>query len=192
MKNQLEFKGGISRLWWIPLVTGLIAIGLGIWCFLSPESSMTVFAYVFSGLLVFTGLLNCTYGVFNTRFHNNWGWSLAIGIMEIICGIWLFCLPAEMLLSAFIFIMGIWIMVVIINSICEVCMLSAYQPGSILLMLILLLAGLAFTFAFLANPIQGGVAVWLWIGLSLLTFGIYRIILAFQLRKLPTIARGLF
>lgn len=28
-----------------------------------------------------------------SRFNSHWGWSLVIGILDIICGVWLLCLP---------------------------------------------------------------------------------------------------
>lgn len=50
-------------------------------------------------------------------------------------------------------------------------------------MVLVLIATIVLAGIFLFNPVLGGITVWLWIGLSLLTYGIYRIILAFKLRS---------
>ena len=28
-----------ARYWWLPVITGLLSIGLGIWCLVSPDTS---------------------------------------------------------------------------------------------------------------------------------------------------------
>ena len=183
MKNFV-FEGGITRYWWIPLITGLVSIGLGIWCLCSPESSLPVFAYVFAGLVCLAGVLNITFALINSRLYPGWGWSLALGIFEIICGVWLFCLPEVVLVPTFIFTIGIYLIVVCINAICESFMIASFANDWLVWIICLLLATLCFAIIFMTGPIAGGIAVWLWIGISLITFGCYRIILSSKLRRI--------
>lgn len=183
MSNVEKFSKGIHLIWWAPLITGIIAIGLGIWCFCSPESSLTVFAYVFSAGLVFAGCLNIGYSIANTRLNSNWGWSLVLGILELICGVWLFSLPAAMLAVSFAYAAGIWMLVVAINSIGEASYFSRYSSGWTVWMILLLVASIACAVYFIFNPLYGGIVGWMWIGLSLLFFGVWRIALAFKLRS---------
>lgn len=182
MPSSLDFKTGLTRYWWVPLVTGIICIAFGVWCFVSPVAAISVMAYTFAALMVFDGMLDVSYAFANTRTSPNWGWSLALGIIEIVVGCWLFALPAAVIDVAFIFAIGIWIIVVAINSLCEACFMSRYFKGGVVWMILALIATIVLASIFLFNPILGGIAVWLWIGLSLLTFGIYRIILACKLR----------
>ena len=184
MKNSVTFRSGLTKYWWIPLLTGLISIGFGIWCFCAPAESLTVMAYVFAGLMCAAALLNFFFAFASSRFDSGWGWSLALGLLEMFCGVWMFSLPTAVLVSTFIFVIGIWIIVAAINSICEACMLSSVSPWWIFWMILLLIATIGFAFIFMSDPIIGGVAVWLWIGISLLTFGLYRIIWATQIKKL--------
>ena len=30
------FNGGLTRFWWIPLVTGVLSLAIGIWCLCGP------------------------------------------------------------------------------------------------------------------------------------------------------------
>lgn len=182
--NEIEkIENAYHKIWWVPMITGIIAIGLGIWCFCSPESSLAVFAYVFSAGLIVAGCLNLGYAFANTRLHTNWGWSLVLGILEIVCGIWLFSMPAETLAVSFAYAAGIWMLVVAINSIGEASYFARYNAGWSIWMIILLVATIGCAVYFLFNPIFGGIVGWMWIGFSLVFFGIWRISLAAKIRR---------
>ena len=45
---------------------------------------------------------------------------------------------------------------------------------------------IVFAVLFLSNPVVGGVAVWLYIGISLITFGVFRIVFAVKAKQLNT------
>lgn len=190
MKDKIPYRSGLTRFWWVPLLTGIVSIAFGIWCFCAPAESMIVLAYVFAGLMCAAALLNFIYAFANSGYDSGWGWSLALGILELFCGVWMFALPQPVLVDTFIFIVGIWIIVAAINSICEACVLSAVSPAWIIWMVLLLLATIVFSVIFLSNPIVGGVAVWLWIGISLITFGIVRVCFAFKARQLNKLSGG--
>lgn len=177
-------KGGLTRLWWIPLITGIVGICFGIWCFISPESSLSVLAYIFTGCVCIAGLLNIIYAAVNARVNNGWGWSLALGILEILAGVWLFTLPENVLVSTFVYAVGIYLIVVAINAICEACIFSSYSPLWMILMFIMLIATIGFAVMFLSTPIVGGVVVWMWIGFSFIFYGLYRIIFAVKIKQL--------
>lgn len=191
MKNTVEFKGGITRLWWIPLITGLVCVGLGIWTLCCPVESLPVLAYTFAICMVVAGIMNLSYSIFTSGVASNWGWSMALGILELIAGIWMFSMPAVAVTEMFVFVMGIWIMVVAINSLCEATFMSSYSPAGIIWMILILIATLAFSVIFLSSPVAGGVAVWLWLGLSFITFGVYRIVLSIKIKSINRATGGL-
>lgn len=174
----------IHRIWWVPMITGLIAIGFGVWCFLSPVTSLPVFAYIFCAGMLLAGCLNISYSFMNTRVNTNWGWSLALGLLEIVCGVWLLCLPESLLTVAFVYAMGIWMIVAAINSIGEAAYFSRYSLGWTIWMVLLLIATVFFCLFFIASPLFGEIAGWVWIGVSLELFGIWRIALALKLKSL--------
>lgn len=178
------FNGGITRFWWVPLITGLISIGLGVWCLIGPAESLPVLAYVFAGCICLAGVLNITFGIVNTAPYSNWGWSLALGLLELILGIWLFCLPVEVLVPTFMFTIGIYVIVITINALCEACVLSSYANDWIGWIVAFLLCALVFAVIFLAGPIANAIAIWLYIGIALICFGVYRIVLAAKIQKI--------
>ena len=184
MKSGINLQTGLKRLTWLPIVTGLLAIGLGVWCLCDPTVSLKIFAYVFAGVLCASGLLNVIMGVANKSIGWNWGWALAVGIIEIFCGVWMYCLPSMMMTAVFMFIIGIWILVAAINALCESFMMSGESPFWTFFSVLLLLATIVFAIIFMSNPLSGGIAVWLWIGLSLIFFGCYRLIYGCTLRKI--------
>lgn len=183
MEAITNFENRVHRLWWVPLITGLIGIGLGIWCFLSPTTSLPVFAYAFAGILCFAGLLYLLYAFNNMRLRTNWGWSLAMGLIDLVCGIWLFTLPAAVLVTVFVYAIAIWILIVAINSICEATVMSGGNAFWTVWMVIMLIATIFFAIYFLSSPLLGGVAGWLWLGFSFIFYGAYRIALAFKIKN---------
>lgn len=190
--SRISIKGaGITRWWWIPLITGVLCTGFGIWSLCSPQTSLPVFAYIFAGCLCAAGLLNIAYACFTSTFGANWGWSLALGILDIVAGVWMFAMPAGELELTFLIVIGIWLLAAAINSVAESCMLSAVSPAWIAMMIVLLIVTLIFAVIFLSNPIVGGVAAWLWLGLSLTLFGVYRIILSFKIKAINKVTGGL-
>lgn len=179
--------GSITRYWWVPLITGILSIAIGIWCFCNPVESLTVLAYFFAACLCASGLLNLFYSLSNLR---GYGWisMMAIGLLEIICGGWMFFLPAAVLTTVFVYAVGIYLIFVCICSISEACSLMSYSSTWVAWLVGFLLATLVFAVIFLAGPIVGGIAAWLYIGLSFIFFGIYRIILSAQIRKINKMA----
>ena len=61
--ENFTFKGGITRYWWMPLITGLLSIAIGIWCLCSPDSSLPVLAYVFAGVVIAAGIVNLAFAL---------------------------------------------------------------------------------------------------------------------------------
>lgn len=186
MERNFIFKGGITKYWWIPLITGLLSIVIGIWCLSSPSTSLPVLAYVFASVMCGAGLFNLIFAFANSKLFPGWGWSLGLGILELICGIWMFSLPLTVLTSVFIYIIGFYIIFAAVNAICDSCTFYGYSTDWFGWILAVLLITLLFAIIFMAGPIVGGVAVWIYIGISFITFGIYRLILSAKIRKINT------
>ena len=36
-------RKGITSLWWLPMIAGLVAIGLGVWSFINPAETLQLF-----------------------------------------------------------------------------------------------------------------------------------------------------
>lgn len=184
MNQTQQTISRLHKIWWVPLITGLLCIALGVWCFIAPAVSLEVFSYVFAGCITVAGALNLCYAYTNSSVNGNWGWSLTLGLIEIICGIWLFTMPAATLAVAFAYAMGIWVLVSAICSVSEALFFSRYSLGWTIFMVILLALTIVAGIFFLTVPLLGGILGWLWIGCSLCLFGLYRMFLSFKVRSI--------
>lgn len=180
-----------TRYWWIPLITGLVSIGFGVWTLCCPAESLKALAYAFAICFTIAGLFYVGFACVASRWSSDWGWSLAIGIIEVIAGVWLLCLPSAQLTFAFMFIVGFWLLFAAINAVCESFAASSGSVGWTLWSVLFLILTIVFIVIFLSSPIAGGVAVWLWLGLSLISFGVFRLVLAGKLKSLGRITDGL-
>lgn len=184
MEKNYTFKGGITKYWWIPVITGILSIAIGIWCLCSPAESLTVLAYVFAAALCVTGVFNLTFAGVNSKLFPGWGWPLMMGLLELICGIWMLSMPTPQLVTVFIYAVGLYLIFAAVSAISDACTGYGYSSDWFGWMIAILLITLLFAVIFLAGPIAGGVAVWIYIGISFITFGLYRLILAAKIRKL--------
>lgn len=182
--NQSNFIFKATRFWWLPLLTGLVFIGFGIWCLCNPVSSLTILAYIFAGAIGAVGLCNLIYGFANTSNNHGWGWAVACGIIEILFSIWLFFLPSNILTQAFIFCVGLYIVFVSINAISESFVLYNYSSFWSVWLFLLLLVSVVCACIFLAGPIVGAMAVWIYIGISFITYGVFRVLLSLKIKKI--------
>ena len=176
--------GKLSKIWWLPLITGLLSIGLGVWTLCEPSESLTVFAYAFAAIMLVAGIAQLLHCRFLARLGAPWGWTLVLAILDIIAAVWLFTLPASLLATTFVYIIALWMLVVAINSVVEACAMTSSSPIALTLMILLLIVTISCAIVFLSNPVISGITAWLWLGLSLLTFGIYRLILAYKIKTI--------
>ena len=182
--NKSNFIYRATNFWWVPLITGLIFIGFGVWCLCNPVESLKIFAYIFAGTIGVIGIFNLLFGFTNINTSHGWGWAVACGIIEILCSIWLFFLPSGQLTQAFVFCIGLYIIFVAINAITE--SFSMYRLSSFwsVWLFLLLLVSIVCACIFLAAPIMGALAVWIYIGISFITYGVVRVLLSIDLRKI--------
>ncbi len=188
---RITEKGLVSRYWWIPMFTGLLAIGFGIWCLCDPSQSLPILAYVFAACMCVAGVLNFTFAFSVSGLYSQWGWSLFLGILELLCGIWMFCIPIPELVITFMYIIGIWILVVAIDGVVESCMMIKYNPWWVVWMIVMLFCTIGFSMIFLVNPVESLYIEWVWLGISLLTYGIYRICFSFAMKRLGKFTGGI-
>lgn len=148
-------------------------------------------AYVFAAGLCLAGLLNLSFACFNRNIAPNWGWSLALGLLDLVAGIWMFCLPEGQLVVTFIVVLGIWLVCVAINAICEMFIIGSGSGWLTVLSVLLLVATVYFAVVVLSSPITLAFAGWLYLGISLISFGIIRIIIGCRLGQLNRASGGM-
>lgn len=178
--NRLILKAA-SKYWWLPVLTGLLAIALGIWVLASPDPSLAAIAYTFAIVIAVVGFVNVTFALMSVSSLRGWGWKLFMGIVEIICGIWLMMLPEEQMVGAFIYGVGFYLIFLVLNAISETVLYYGNTKTWLAVLLAFIICTLVLALIFLAGPLAGGIAVWLYIGIALITFGFYRMLIGIRI-----------
>ena len=172
-----------TKNWFLLLILGVIMILVGIMVFRTPVASYLALSILFSVTFLATGLLEVVYAISNRREIENWGWSLAGGIVDLLIGFLLVTRP-DISLTILPFFVGFALMFRSIMSIAwsiELKRLGVSDWGSILLVGIL---GVILSFILLWNPLFAGMTIVFYTAISFILIGIFQIYLAFRLRRL--------
>ncbi|MCC8147272.1 MAG: DUF308 domain-containing protein [Bacteroidales bacterium] len=171
--------------WWISLLIGIIAIIMGVWCFTSPGVSLVGITYVFIVGFLLSGILDIFYAVSNRNSLYGWGWTLAGGILELLLGIMLLVLPTPVVTGILVFMVGFWMLFRSIWGVGEACQLQIMGVRGWGWLLALSIICIILSFMYLLSPGFGkGIFVVVLVGISMLVYGLFRVIIAFQLRKI--------
>ena len=174
--------------WYIPLVVGLLFIGLGIWTLFRPAESYLGLAILFTTTFIVGGLLEIIFAISNKDELDHWGWELANGILSFIIGIMMTMNP-EISLVTLPFYVGFVIMfrsIMAISSSMELKKYGVMDWGNLMAMGIF---GLIFSFIMLWNPLFAGLSIVIWTGLALVTIGGYGIYFSLKLKKLHKLGK---
>ena len=171
--------------WWISLLMGILAIIMGIFCFAAPGASLIGLTYVFVIGFILGGILDIIFAVSNRDYVYGWGWTLAAGILELLLGVMLFPLPAASVTIILVYFVGFWILFRSIWSIGESTQLRmmGVKGWGWALALSILCTVLAFLYL-LSPTFSKGVFVVVLVGISMLVYGTFRIVMAFEFRQI--------
>ena len=181
-------------------MSGIIFVGLGVWCLCAPVPFLNIMAYVFAGVFGAIGIFSLIYGICNFNTNPNWGWSVAAGIVEILFCFFLFFIPESILAYVFVYGVGLYVIFMSIYTFFEYFMVARSNGFWFFWIILFSLAALAFAITFIVGPgaseLVGSVTAplagatvpavigWLWMGISFLSYGAYRIILATRLKAI--------
>ena len=169
--------------WYIPALVGVFFVIVSIVVFTSPAGSLLTLSILFAMSFVFGGLAEAVFSVVNRKQMDNWGWSLAFGIITFIVGTSLMMHPA-LSLSVLAFYIGFVILFRSVSAIGFSLDIKKYGSKNWVALLILGILGTIFSFILIWNPLFAGMSVVILIAMSFLFAGLFSIFLSFQLRKL--------
>lgn len=170
-----------NRYWWLMLIIGILSVICGIWVFRNPVESYFALAIYFSIMFIIYGIGEVVNSFARTRYHN-WGWGLAVGIIDLIIG---FILLGNLAWTADIlpFLVGFILMFVGIGFITQ----SAHMQTLRIRNWGWLLAGgiltLIFAFLIIFHPLFGVFNIIIWTGLAFIFGGISAIFYSFALKN---------
>lgn len=172
--------------WYILLLVGLVFVGVGIWCFLTPIAAYLSLAFIFSISLLVSGFFEVVFSISNRKKIDNWGWTLVSGILGLIVG---FLLISNPLIS--ISILPLYVgFVILFRSITAIGIafdLKSYAVPDWKSLLALGILGTIFSFILLWNPVFAGLSLVYWTAFAFITIGIFYVYLSFKLKKIHDI-----
>ena len=166
--------------WWAVGLRGVLGILFGLICVLTPGLALEVFVILFAAYMLVDGVFAIASGIKAARSGERWGMLFLEGIVDLAAGTVAVLWPA-ITLVALVWIVAIW----------------AIVSGALMLWAAFTLnldhgrwwlalggiASLIFGILLVIQPLIGAVVLTLWIGAYALVFGIFLLILAFQLHS---------
>jgi len=169
--------------WWLPLITGLILLIIGIWVSAKPVEAYASLSALFGIGILITGFFEVLYALTARKAIDGWGWALASGLFDLVVGVFL-CVHPMLTLVILPVIMGFWLLfrgIVAIGVALEMRSFSARYWGVLLVLGIVISL---FGGAVLMMPVIGVINIVVFTALSFITAGSFRIVHAFRLRQL--------
>lgn len=174
--------------WYIPLLVGILFVIVSIVAFTSPLSSLITLSIFFALSFLFGGLSEVIFSIANRNRLDNWGWSLAFGIITFIIGISLVMHPG-LSIRVLAFYIGFLLLFRSISSISFAIDVKKYGSKNGGGLLIFGILGAIVSFILIWNPVFAGLSIVILVALSFLFAGLFSIFLSFQLRKLHKLSK---
>ena len=180
--------------WWAVGLRGILGILFGLICLLTPGVAVEVFVILFSAYMLVDGVFAIVSGIKAARNGERWGLLILEGIVDLAAGVVAFLWPA-ITLVALIWIIAVWAVV------SGALMLSAAFTLNIdhgrWWLALGGIASIIFGILLVIEPLIGAVVLTLWIGAYALMFGVFLLVVAFQLhsrkeerdRRMPAAAK---
>jgi len=192
MENQLfkNIKNAVKH-WYLSLIVGILFLLFGFWILKTPLESYLTLALLFGVVFLVNGVFEIIFSISNRKEIDNWGWILAGGIIDLLFGI---VLASNVGLSMAVlpFYVGFILLFRSVAAMGYAFDLKGFGVRDWYWLLLLGILGLIFSFIMIWNPIFGGMTIIIWTALAFITYGLFRIILAFKLRRLHTLGKKYF
>lgn len=165
--------------WWAVGLRGILGILFGLICLFTPGVAVAVFVIMFAAYMLVDGAFAIVAGIKAARNGERWGLLILEGIVDIAAGLVAVAWPG-ITLVALIWLIAIWAIVSGALMLWAAFTLNADHGrwwlalGGV--------ASLIFGILLVLQPLIGAIVLTLWIGAYAFVFGIFLLVLAFQLR----------
>jgi uncharacterized membrane protein HdeD (DUF308 family) len=166
--------------WWAVGLRGLFAIAFGLICLLVPPAAILALVLLFSAYMLVDGVFAIASGIKAARNGERWGLLILEGVVDIAAGAIAFIWPA-ITAVAFVILIALW---AIISG--GLMLAAAFTLKIDHGRWWLALAGIAsviFGIVLLIAPAVGAVVLTWWLGAYAIVFGIFLLVLGFQLHS---------
>lgn len=165
--------------WWLILLKGIVLLLLSFLVFANPVSTLLgISLFIGIGILI-TGVIIVVVAVNGKKELEHWKWKLVEGVLDIFLG---FMLVANPQITAVVlpFMLAFWIVFYGILLTVGAFNQKKFNWGLLILGVLTVILGNIVMF----DPLLLGLTISIWIGLALLSAGIYNIMFSLDVKKL--------
>ncbi len=166
----------LTSLWWLFVLVGLVALGVGIFFIVDPHETLSTFTVIAGIFLLIEGALAIAGSIFGRGEGR--GLLAVIGVLSAIAGLILIKHPFNTLV-AFTLILGVWLVVVGISRFVNAFMSREGRGGAIVIAVVDVAAGIVL----LAWPDLSLSTLAVIIGIILIIRGLLFIVVGWGMRK---------
>jgi uncharacterized membrane protein HdeD (DUF308 family) len=170
----------LAESWWAVGLRGILGILFGLICLLTPGLAVEVFVILFAAYMLVDGVFAIAAGVKAARNGERWGLLILEGIVDLAAGLVAVLWPA-ITLVALVWLIAIW--AVVTGALMLAGAFSLNLDHGRWWLALGGIASIIFGILLVIEPLIGAVVLTLWIGAYALVFGIFLLILAFQLHS---------
>ncbi len=183
METLFDKVNAAVKNWWLSLILGILYVALAIFMMFQPGESFVALAIVFSIMMFITGIFEITFSVTNKDTLNGWGWYLTCGIIDLILGLVLICLPAVSM-AIIPFIVAFWFMFRGFTAIGSSVDMSRYGLRNWGWYLVFGILAVICSIAIIWLPAAGALTAVYITAFAFMFIGFFRIMLSFDMKKL--------
>lgn len=184
-----ELKSAVKN-WWVSLIIGILFVAMAIWMMFDPKDTYAAISIVFSIMMFASGILEITFAVSNKDNLSGWGWYLAGGIIDLLMGLILICLPVVSM-AVIPFLIAFWLMFRGFSAAGFSLDLQRYGSKDWGWYLVFGILAIICSVSIIWVPAAGALTAVYMTSFAFMFIGIFRIMLAFELKKLHNNVQGL-
>ncbi len=183
MKTFIDRIDTAVKYWWLSLLIGILFIIFSIYLMFSPVASYIALSILFSVAMFVSGLFEIAFAISNKNNISSWGWYLTGGIIDLILGIFLMANPG-LSMSVLPFILAFWLMFRGFSATGYSMDLKRYGTRNWGWYMAFGILAILCSIGIIWQPGIGAFTLVYMIAYALLIIGIFRVMLAFELRSL--------
>ncbi|MGH6735109.1 MAG: HdeD family acid-resistance protein [Methyloceanibacter sp.] len=164
--------------WWAVGLRGLLGIAFGLICLLVPAAAILALILLFSAYMLVDGVLAIISGIKAARSGERWGLLILEGVVDIAAGAVAFLWPAITAI-AFVILIAVW--AIISGALMLTAAFSLKIDHGRWWLALGGIASVVFGIVLLIAPVVGAVVLTWWLGAYAIVFGVFLLVLAFQL-----------
>jgi len=168
--------------WYAPLFSGIILIGAGILAFVFGKATFLTLEVIFCLAFISSGIIDTVFSIANRQKMKHWGWSLALGIINIVFGIVLLVNPLVNL-YAFASFIGCAVLFRSFGGIILSIKLKKTHSSKWDYLMALSVLGIISAILLMIFPLIASVLAVIFSGIALIVAGIFSIGLSLLLRR---------